>query len=206
MAKPPKARARILGADGKEMMREWAPEGFVQPTTMPTSVVNLSPDSAGAEHMHVKSEEEIERELEMRGKKWHRCPICSTPYGTQNDMQRCASQPLITVVKDALESNGWVKSEPVMFLADNMAKGQKRKRMEVTGIMDEWLFVRTPRGHEEMPLVLWHPYPQAFPGEQPPLDEMWTSLLVCVGHENKEGIMTALPVFTRKPSDRRGSI
>ena len=206
MGQPPKARARILGANGKEMMQEWSPEGFVQPATMPTSVVNLSEGNAAAEHMHAKSEEEIERELESRGKKWHRCPICSTPYETLDYMQKCASQPLIRVVKNALESNGWVADEPVTFIADNRRSGRHRRRMEMVGIMSEWYFVRTPRGHEEMPLVLWHPYPAMYSGGQPPLSEMWKSLLLCAGQENKEGIMTAFPEFTRKPGDRRGTI
>lgn len=204
---PPQARARIVGADGNDLMRDWMPPGFVQPANMPTSIVNLSPNAEGSEHIHQMAEREVEQMMEKRGKKWHRCPICSTPFDTRGNMQRCASQPLVSIVRNHLESNGWVDDASVEFVADNMASDRRRrKRIGVTGIMSEWRFVRTPRGHEEMPLVLWHPYPQMFPDGTPPHGELWRSILVCVGQENQAGQMTALPWFTRKPGDRRGSL
>ena len=202
---PPQARARIVGADGNYLMREWSPPGFVQPASMPTSVVNLSPGAEGSAHLHEMAEKEIEQMLKKRGKKWHRCPICSTPYETKDTMQRCAAQTIVTIVKSSLESRGWVPDAPVEFVADNMNQ-RNRRRISVTGLFEDWRFVRTPRGHEEMPLVRWHPYPQMFPNDQVPWEQMWQSLLVCVGLENQDGVMTALPWFTRKPSDRRGSL
>lgn len=205
--RPPQARARIVGADGTDLMRDWSPPGFTQPAAMPTSVVNLSPGAGGSEHIHQMAEKEVEQLAEKHGKKSYSCPICSTPYKTKQFMQRCVTQPLVTRVRDYLERNGWVEDEPVEFIADNMHPDRrKRKRIGVTGILADWRFVRSPNGHEPMPLVLWHPYPDVYPGGTPPNVEMWKSILVCVGQEHQTGVMTALPWFTRKPGDRRGSL
>lgn len=195
------SRPTLYGAGGEELYHNWTPPDYAEPDFSSQSIVGLGDSPRVHQHADM-SDEEYADKLKKAG--MHRCKICGVPYKTKQGAERCFASETVTIVRDYL---GLGKGDPIIFVADNKHPDRrKRRRVEFRGVVDEWKFVRTKRGHEEMPVVLWHPYPSAFPNGEAPASELWRSLLVCVGVENGSGVMTALPWFTVRPTDRRRSI
>jgi len=181
--------ANIINPGGSDFDK-WQPPGMVTPRQTPRDVIALSPSLAHLTKIGAgKKQQDV----------W-RCPICGTPYASQVDMEVCAQQPVDRTVQSSL---GVDIGDAVKFLymprklEDLVFAGRVREQdivdrdmPEFTGTLRKWIQVRSPRGHEPLPVVRWiHP---GKPGSQKGMHlESW--LLPKPPH----AVMMATPSRTR---------
>lgn len=144
----------------------WTPPGYKRPEKTPNAVVSLS---RSLDHL-AKTGKTVEPTF--------RCPICGVTYESQEAMQHCASIEFDRTVKRNL---GVDIGDPISFAVID----KRGRRATARGEVKEWLVMRTPRGHEEMPLVVWKGFP----------NKIYETLLVPAAPNN---VMTAVPQFTRR--------
>ena len=132
----------------------WLPPGMEVPKQTPTSVIALSPSLAHLAVNGSKKQQDV----------W-RCPVCGTPYKTQAEMGVCAEQPFDRTVQNSL---GLDVGDPITFLyiprkVEDLIFAKRIREDEVPdkdlpkfiGKIVKWIAVRSPRGHEPMPVVQW---------------------------------------------------
>lgn len=127
---------------------------MIVPKKTPRDTIALSPSLAHLTSVKGGKQEDV----------W-RCPICGTPYATEEDMKVCVGQPVDRTVQanlgvDVGDAITFVymprKLEELIFSGKvKEADVPDTEMQKFNGSVSRWIMVRTPRGHEALPVVIW---------------------------------------------------